>query len=304
MTLVPNDPNLWHVININANRTSSYFVVVASTGVVYDSALKFTQEVDLVWRQRWSLMTVLYLGLRYIMIVYAVISILSYIMYFALCWIVVIVPAMLGVIMIARLYAMYQGSRKMLIFLVIIFLIVNVSGAVIIGMMLRHISVEEAILSGMYQCTIMLEGDGALLCTMYLMLITIWEILVLCLAGWVSVRHFRELRRHSAGGMIGDCFTVLMKSHIVYFASFVAVSGPSFGYLSPMVSTALYSLENPIYLGVLQIFVLMQLSVLGPRLILDVREYHAKLVDNSDATSGMTSIVFQERVHLTTSSSV
>lgn len=215
-----------------------------------------------------------------------------YIMYFALCWIVVIVPAMLGVITIARLHAMYQGSRKMLIFLVIIFLIVNISGAVIIGMMLRHISAEEAILSGIYQCTIRLEGDGALLCTMYLMLITIWEILVMCLAGWVSVRHFRELRRHSAGGTIRDCFTVLMKSHIVYFASFVAVSGPLFGYLSPMVSTALSALETPIYLGVLQIFVLIQLSVLGPRLILDVREYHAKLVENSDATSGMTSIAF------------
>lgn len=122
---------------------------------------------------------------------------------------------------------------------------------------------EEAILSGIYQCTIRLEGDGALLCTMYLMLITIWEILVMCLAGWVSVRHFRELRRHSAGGTIRDCFIVLMKSHIVYFArwvydhnanesifsrwsfayaSFVAVSAPLFGYLSPMVSTVCWSL--------------------------------------------------------------
>ncbi|KAG2149119.1 uncharacterized protein EDB93DRAFT_1250046 [Suillus bovinus] len=43
---------------------------------------------------------------------------------------------------------------------------------------------------------------------------------------------------------------------------------------------------------------------LGPRLILGVREYHAKLVANSDAVSAMTSIAFQERVHVSTSSSV
>jgi hypothetical protein len=44
--------------------------------------------------------------------------------------------------------------------------------------------------------------------------------------------------------------------------------------------------------------------VLGPRLILGVREYHARLVANSDEATGMASIVFQEGVHVSTSSSV
>jgi ABC-type uncharacterized transport system fused permease/ATPase subunit len=47
------------------------------------------------------------------------------------------------VIMIARLYAMYQGSRKVLILLVTIFLVVNTSGAVITGMMLKHVTVGK-----------------------------------------------------------------------------------------------------------------------------------------------------------------
>ncbi|KAG1754123.1 hypothetical protein EDD22DRAFT_913562 [Suillus occidentalis] len=38
---------------------------------------------------------------------------------------------MLGVIMIARLHAMYQGSRTMLLFLVIIFLAVNIACVVL-----------------------------------------------------------------------------------------------------------------------------------------------------------------------------
>jgi hypothetical protein len=48
----------------------------------------------------------------------------------------------------------------------------------------------------------------------------------------------------------------------------------------------------------------VQLFVLGPRLILSVREYHAKLVAGSDADTSMNSIVFQEQVHISTSGTV
>lgn len=47
------------------------------------------------------------------------------------------------VIMIARLHAMYQGSRKVLILLVTIFLVVNIFGAVITVIMLRHTTVGK-----------------------------------------------------------------------------------------------------------------------------------------------------------------
>ncbi|KAG1844818.1 hypothetical protein DFJ58DRAFT_843916 [Suillus subalutaceus] len=78
----------------------------------------------------------------------------------------------------------------------------------------------------------------------------------------------------------GDSFTVLMKTH-----------GP-------------YSLGADMYGGFAQIFGLVQLFVLGPRLILGVREYHAELVANSDTATTMTSIAFEERIHASTSSSV
>jgi hypothetical protein len=59
------------------------------------------------------------------------------------------------------------------------------------------------------------------------------------------------------------------------------------------------------YDGFIQIVTVVQSFVLGPRVILDIREYHAKLVADSDAAaSGMTSIAFQERVHISTGSGV
>jgi len=59
-----------------------------------------------------------------------------------------------------------------------------------------------------------------------------------------------------------------------------------------------------IYFGFLQIANTVQMFVLGPRLILGVREYHAKLVDGADAGDRMSSIAFGERVHVSTSHSV
>lgn len=57
-------------------------------------------------------------------------------------------------------------------------------------------------------------------------------------------------------------------------------------------------------LGFLRISTAVQAFVLGPRLILSVREYYAKLVVNCDAETGMTSIAFQQHVYISTDSGV
>jgi hypothetical protein len=125
----------------------------------------------------------------------------------------------------------------MLIFLVIIFLGVNIACGVLTAMVLKHVlggkfylltcrahligqTPEEAILSGMHMCGYDYEGDVQLLFSMTWMLTTVWEVLALCLSVWIAVKHFHELRRlgPSTGSMFGDCFKVLIKSHVLYFA--------------------------------------------------------------------------------------
>ncbi|KAG2133259.1 uncharacterized protein EDB93DRAFT_888281 [Suillus bovinus] len=315
MTIVSNDPSLWPVID--AYRFFSYCVVAAFVAVTYDWALTFGQEVELVWRQRWSLMTFLYLAARYLGIFYAALTVLStlptilvtdtvsWITYVVRSWINVLVFAMLWVIIITRLHAMYQGSRKILIFLIVTFLADNIFDVVVSIMIMMHVSGEEYILSGTYMCQINYPEDDVLLVSITWILATVWEVLALCLAVWIAVKHFRELRRHSAGGIIGDCFSVLIKTHMAYFASFVAVSCfQLIADLSPSLLTDENSLESQTLSGLAQISTVVQAFVLGPRLILGVREYHAKLVANSDAASAMTSIAFREQVHVSTSSSV
>ncbi|KAG1834295.1 hypothetical protein DFJ58DRAFT_821643 [Suillus subalutaceus] len=95
-----------------------------------------------------------------------------------------------------------------------------------------------------------------------------------------------------------------MKTHVSYFASFLAISCFEIGFISPTFIADSYSLSAQIYSGFVEIFQLVGLFVVGPRLILGVREYHAELVANSDTASAMASIAFEERVHVSTSSSV
>ncbi|KAG2124112.1 hypothetical protein BD769DRAFT_888575 [Suillus cothurnatus] len=314
MTLVSNDPSWWPVIN--ASLISSYFIVASSVGIIYDWGLTFGKEIELIWRQRWSLMTFLYLSVRYTGIGYAVINILinvptfsttdavSLIMYNAYDWMGDVVQVLLRVIIIARLHAMYQRSRKVLIFLAVIFLAITITNVVMGAIITTQITGEEFVLSGTYECITGFMGDSLFLSPMTWILGTVWEVLALCLAVRIAVKHFRELRQHSTSGIIGDCFTVLMKTHLSYFASFLAISCFRIGLFSPTISANPYSLESQIYIGLAQIFLFVQLFVMGPRLILGVREYHAELVANSDTATAMTSIAFEERVHVSTGSSV
>ncbi|KAG2368572.1 hypothetical protein BDR07DRAFT_1605387 [Suillus spraguei] len=313
MTIVSNDLAWWPTIH--AGRVLSYFAVASFVGVTYDWILTFGQEVELIWRQRWSLMTIMYLGIRYLGISYAVLDMLtsvttisltdrvSYVLYAIWECIVAVVIAMLWVIIITRLHAMYQRSRKILIFLIAISSAVIIFNGVTAILSTTHASGEEFILSGAYQCFFSPAENIVHLYAIGWILLTVWEVFAMYLAVWIAVKRFRELRRHSAGGIIGDCFTVLMKTHLPYFASFVVAS--CFQLITIFTPTTNeYSQNYLICAGLFNFVEVMQMSVLGPRLILSVREYHAKLVVDSDAASGMSSIAFQERVHISTGSSV
>jgi hypothetical protein len=50
--------------------------------------------------------------------------------------------------------------------------------------------------------------------------------------------------------------------------------------------------------GILQISSVVQMFVLGPRLVLSIRKFNAKVVTNSDEATAMTSINFRERTRM------
>jgi uncharacterized protein with PQ loop repeat len=199
---------------------------------------------------------------------------------------------MLGVIMMIRIHAMYQQSKKMLVFLAVALLASTIASGVMTVMETMGISAEEYVIYGYYICIINLYPYQVALSYEALVPTAIWEILAFVLAIWIVIKHFHELRQSPTGPTIGDCFMVLTKSHAFYFLNFAIVACLSLG------AVATDMMESPstgsaLYYSVFQISQVLQMLVLGPRLILSIRQYHAQLVDRSDEGTAMTSIHFQ-----------
>lgn len=77
---------------------------------------------------------------------------------------------------------------------------------------------EELVLSGNHQCY--RRGEVRHLTTAAWVLANMWEVLALCLAVWIAVKHIRELNRSSRGRRtISNWFTALIKTHVLYFAA-------------------------------------------------------------------------------------
>jgi len=198
---------------------------------------------------------------------------------------------------------MYQRSRKILIFLAITFLTITIASVVMVAIQSSHIMWHELVLSGTHQC-VAKGGDPHVIAEAWI-LNTVWEVLALCLAVWAAAKHFFELQRSSLTGRRGrrivDCFKILIKAHVLYFLVFVAVSFFNIGLLSQKISVST-PMDLELYNGILRIVSLLQMFVLGPRLILSIRECLAKFTIDSDEGTCMTTIVFTG--HISTSNIV
>jgi hypothetical protein len=55
-----------------------------------------------------------------------------------------------------------------------------------------------------------------------------------------------------------------------------------------------------VFYGIFETVAAMQMFVLGPRLVMSIRGYHAKLVAESDTGTFMATIAFQESLLMST----
>ncbi|KAG0693996.1 hypothetical protein DFH29DRAFT_881025 [Suillus ampliporus] len=257
MSYVSNDPT-WLPL-IYHNLIMSYFCVVSVTVVVYDWALTFGQEP--------STKTAL------------------------------TVRTGLGALPWDTIFCGFSHSRSQI--KVVNAMLGVLSGMASISVSGRHetharISVE-LVLFGIHKCGLYINADEIRLHDATLIPTVVWEILALFLAAWIVIKHFHELRQSPTGSTIGDCFTVLIRSHVLYFIVIV-----------PFFTNIQYSssMGAGVYYGILNIITVVQMFVLGPHLILSVREYHAKLVTDSDEGIGITTIAFGEGGRVSTGGDV
>ncbi|KAG2032788.1 hypothetical protein BDR03DRAFT_736899 [Suillus americanus] len=207
----------------------------------------------------------------------------------------IIVNAMLGVIMIARIYAMYQGSKKLLIFLVVMLLACTIASGDVVGLLIPFSSPQEVVGFSCTTASTINMNFASMTPT------TVWEIIALFLTVRIVMKHFRELRQSLTGSTAWDCFRVLVESHAFYFLAFVTVAFFSLGSIAIMITTPTGS---TVYYGVWSIAEALQMFVLGPRLVLSIREHHAKVVARTNGGIGMTTIAFRAGGDASTGSDV
>ncbi|KAG1785685.1 uncharacterized protein HD556DRAFT_1450445 [Suillus plorans] len=119
--------------------------------------------------------------------------------------------------MIAQINAMYQGSKTLFIFLVAALLASTIASRVMMVIANLGVSSQKAVLSGFHTCITNIDTDTMNLIYESVISTVVREILVLFLAVWIVIKHFRELRQSPTGSTIGDCFTILIESHTFYF---------------------------------------------------------------------------------------
>jgi len=202
-------------------------------------------------------------------------------------WNPVIVNAMLGAIMIARINVMYEGSKKMFIFLVVALLASTTASGVMMVIANLGVSSQEAVLSGYHTCITTIDAEMMHLIYESVISTCIWEILVLFLALWIVIKHFHELRQSPTRLNIVHCFTILMESHTPYFLVFVIMTCFTLGSISPNITN---TVERLIYFSIWVTSQMLQMFVLGPRLILSVRtKYEAR----AEGATSMMSMAFR-----------
>jgi len=76
---------------------------------------------------------------------------------------------------------------------------------------------EMLIISGTSLC--FLKGLDQLQAAAVWILSTGWQLLTLSLAVRIAIKHFREMQRPSRGWIAGDYLTVLIKTHVLFFAA-------------------------------------------------------------------------------------
>ncbi|KIJ59732.1 hypothetical protein HYDPIDRAFT_118238 [Hydnomerulius pinastri MD-312] len=278
---------------------TDYCSVATITTISYDYLLTFGREVELVWRRPWSLMSSLYVIIRYLGVVLAITdAIWGSIIYMPelvrLCidtfkftnWGSYAYMLALEATMILRIFAMYNQSRRLLYFLLGLFFPVVVVELVLTVLYFgprNGMYVTDIPLPGMQICS----GNFSLSPLLYVYFSIpgiVFDGILALFAVARLVQHTIDMKRDLGGWKMNVCMRMLARDSILYFMGNLIYR--SFN-LIPLTNLP------PLYKTLAQAFCSIEPFVLPPRLVISFREYHAQIVSDSDAGSPIESMVFR-----------
>ncbi|KAG1850923.1 hypothetical protein F4604DRAFT_1959292 [Suillus subluteus] len=260
---------------LNWNNSISVAVI---TLISYEYMLQFEKEVTYVWQRQWSVMTYLYLAVRYFGIFLAMFGAcwgglfyipeaVSYGMFLLMQWSYSVYYCLAEVVLIWRLYAIYNQSKLLLYVLLGLFLpIIAIYIAMDIFLWSRPsaISVQEiTITPDIKYCTTVFH-IGPMPAIYASIPVICFDIFLVILAIIVLAKHLRERKELR---MKPNAYVVMIvRYHVIYFVLNLA---------SQIIMAMLWDDLSTVAMNLVLLFNDSSPFIIVPRLIISIWDMHA-----------------------------
>ncbi|KAG2345756.1 hypothetical protein BDR05DRAFT_960021 [Suillus weaverae] len=266
------DEEVAYALRWNNNISIMIFGLVS-----YEYILHFEKEVKFVWTRQWSMMTCLYLAVRYFGIFLAMLCACwggityipeqsCYALAVLLEWGFSIYFWLAEAVLIWRLYALYNQSKSILYVLIGLFLlIIALSIGIDIFLYSRPeaFSVKEIVTPNVNYCTSSFN-IGPMPAVYASIPVVCFDIFLVVLAVLALVRHLRERREVQ---MKPNTYVVLIvRCHIVYF--FLNLT-------NQVLMAVLWANIPPAVMSLSEGFINTAPFIIAPRLIISIWDTHA-----------------------------
>ncbi|KAH7906076.1 hypothetical protein BJ138DRAFT_673845 [Hygrophoropsis aurantiaca] len=143
---------------LQATQTANYVAAAAGALVVYDQVLMFSREINHIWNRQWNFTTALYLIARYSGSIEIIGTAALYMcinwtysvnvnIFLAINWGTNVFLLTMQAILVIRVYALFNRSKKVLIFLATFYTLQTIATFVMIGLLNNNRALHEYIAS-------------------------------------------------------------------------------------------------------------------------------------------------------------
>ncbi|OJA16362.1 hypothetical protein AZE42_07975 [Rhizopogon vesiculosus] len=252
--------------DVNRLYWNNYISVPVLTLISYEYLLLFEKEVKYVWKRKWSLMSCLYLVVRYLGLFLALLSGCCYALVVLLEWGYSVYFYFAEVILIWRIYALYNRSKRLLYVLLGFFLpIVALSIGTDVYLYSRRsaFSVIEIVTPNATYCQAsFIVGPMVMIYTS--IPIICFDIFLVVLVAIILVKHLKERRKIK---MRPNTYVILIaRYHIMYFI---------LNLTNQIVLTIMWADISIPVMSFSELFMGAAPFILAPRLIISIWDTHA-----------------------------
>ncbi|KAF8437126.1 hypothetical protein L210DRAFT_2356074 [Boletus edulis BED1] len=220
---------------------ANYLSLAGITAVVYDYILTFSSEVEYVWCQRWTWVSTMFVVVRYIGLYWIVTAALTStlfvpgpvevgkVMYLSYYWAFFVYLSTADLLMILRVYAMWNQSRTILCVLLLVYIIQTLVTVVFEGIYTNpntHFSVTTIQILDFSVCGSSI--DNTFYAIYYIVLRLVLSALLAILAVFQTLKQSFDMYKATKQWQPDRYIQQLVKDGIFYFIVYVPISSCPF----------------------------------------------------------------------------